>query len=353
MLPVRYLNELNKLKAETESDYSQKTKVFVGSLPAQTKVEEIRKLFEKYGIVVECDIMNRCAFVHFQTEDMADNAIQALNNVNFKGSNLSVERGRMKDRNAGPKSSSSSNTPGRKFDRQGGGRFNDNSDNNRQGGGSGGPMRRDRANNNRGGPYNRTGGRDGFDNRFDGSSPMNMSSRGGPMDRMGNGMGGGNGMNNYGGFSFSNEDRRGFALPERQIFPNDMGGMYDNRGGMNALPMYDNRGGLGNGPPPMGGGFSGMRGGSSGGERMSPFDRQPPMGPMDSEMYSRRPQMGAAGGGSMGGNRGGPSNSGYQRNMGGGNDYNSSFPPLGGGGGNNDRGNRNNGPPPPRINRRF
>lgn len=45
--------------------------------------------------------MNRCGFVHMQTEEMADSAIQGLNNTNFNGSTISVEWGRVKDRSGG------------------------------------------------------------------------------------------------------------------------------------------------------------------------------------------------------------------------------------------------------------
>lgn len=76
----------------------QRTKVFVGSLPPGSKPEDLRRLFEKFGVVTECDIMNRCGFVHMQTQDMADNAIKALNNSLFNGANIVVERGRMKER---------------------------------------------------------------------------------------------------------------------------------------------------------------------------------------------------------------------------------------------------------------
>jgi len=76
----------------------QRTKVFVGSLPPGSKPEDLRRLFEKFGIVTECDIMNRCGFVHMQTQEMADNAIKSLNNSLFNGANIVVERGRMKER---------------------------------------------------------------------------------------------------------------------------------------------------------------------------------------------------------------------------------------------------------------
>jgi len=55
----------------------QTAKVFVGSLP-RCKPDELRRLFSNYGSVVECDVMNRCAFVHLETTEMADAAIAAL-----------------------------------------------------------------------------------------------------------------------------------------------------------------------------------------------------------------------------------------------------------------------------------
>uniref|UniRef100_A0A1B0C2W2 RRM domain-containing protein n=1 Tax=Glossina palpalis gambiensis TaxID=67801 RepID=A0A1B0C2W2_9MUSC len=74
------------------------TKVFVGSLPSGTKPSELRHLFESYGIVVECDIMNRCGFVHMKNAAMAESAIIALNATEFKGQAIVVEAGRPKEK---------------------------------------------------------------------------------------------------------------------------------------------------------------------------------------------------------------------------------------------------------------
>ncbi|KAH8417656.1 hypothetical protein KR222_003623, partial [Zaprionus bogoriensis] len=79
----------------------QTAKVFVGSLPPGCKPEELRHLFTGYGNVVECDIMNRCGFVHLETIEMADAAIAALNGVEFKGQSIVVEPGRLKDKRGG------------------------------------------------------------------------------------------------------------------------------------------------------------------------------------------------------------------------------------------------------------
>ncbi|XP_017076265.1 keratin, type I cytoskeletal 9 isoform X2 [Drosophila eugracilis] len=74
---------------------STTAKVFVGSLP-RCKPDELRRLFSNYGSVVECDVMNRCAFVHLENSDMADAAIAALNGTVFKGQSIVVEAGRPK-----------------------------------------------------------------------------------------------------------------------------------------------------------------------------------------------------------------------------------------------------------------
>lgn len=149
----------------------------MGSLPQGSKPEELRRLFENYGVVTECDIMNRCGFVHMQTQESAEAAIEALNQTNFKGATISVERGRMKERNAGGGAGGGD----RNRNRQGGGGRDDRGGS-RGGMGGGGPMRRDRGGSNmRGrsdGPYNkdRNMSRGGG-----GGGPRNM--RNGGMDR--------------------------------------------------------------------------------------------------------------------------------------------------------------------------
>lgn len=70
----------------------------MGSLPGGTKPEELRRIFENFGVVTECDIMNKCGFVWMQTEEMAQSAIAALNNTMLNGQSIVVEPGRIKDR---------------------------------------------------------------------------------------------------------------------------------------------------------------------------------------------------------------------------------------------------------------
>lgn len=69
----------------------QKTKIFVGRLPDEAQAQDLRRLFEQYGVVTECDILNRYGFVHMKTEEMAVRAIKELNNAEFMGVQISVE----------------------------------------------------------------------------------------------------------------------------------------------------------------------------------------------------------------------------------------------------------------------
>ncbi|XP_055617690.1 cold-inducible RNA-binding protein B [Toxorhynchites rutilus septentrionalis] len=207
-----------------------RNKIFVGSLPPSTKPEEIRRLFENYGVVTECDVMNRCAFVHMQSPDMAENAIQALHNSNFKGVTINVEHGRSKERSnqsggSGEGRGRGSGRGGSRGGQQGGDGFRDQNRSNYNDGGdrSGGPMRK---NSNRGNfrsqPYQ---GGPSRGNDFDRQNQSGGSSRGGFNrgggrgndfnDRNSGGRGGfnGGGSRFSGGQQFNSEDRRGFALP--------------------------------------------------------------------------------------------------------------------------------------------
>lgn len=100
----------------------------MGSLPAGVTPEDLRKLFEPYGSIAECDISNKCGFLHLEDTDLALKAIEELNGTDFMGSRISVEKGRVKPRRG----------PGGPM----------------RGGGGGGGGR------DRGSPYSRGGGRD-------------------------------------------------------------------------------------------------------------------------------------------------------------------------------------------------
>nr|AAH45210.1 MGC52864 protein [Xenopus laevis] len=86
--------ELNgkKMLVELSKPRPQNTwKIFVGNVSSSCEGSEIRKIFEEYGRVVECDIVKDYAFVHMTRESEARAAIEALNGKEIKGKRINVE----------------------------------------------------------------------------------------------------------------------------------------------------------------------------------------------------------------------------------------------------------------------
>uniref|UniRef100_A0A8C5PGX5 RNA-binding protein 14 n=1 Tax=Leptobrachium leishanense TaxID=445787 RepID=A0A8C5PGX5_9ANUR len=81
-----------KMVVELSKPRPQNTwKIFVGNVSAACDVPELRKTFEEYGSVVECDIVKDFAFVHMESESDAREAIKELNGKNLKGKRINVE----------------------------------------------------------------------------------------------------------------------------------------------------------------------------------------------------------------------------------------------------------------------
>ncbi|XP_022195298.2 RNA-binding protein lark isoform X3 [Nilaparvata lugens] len=66
-------------------------KIFVGNLIDKTTSADIKPLFEKYGKVVECDIVKNYGFVHMENEEAGRDAIQNLNGYLVHGTAMKVE----------------------------------------------------------------------------------------------------------------------------------------------------------------------------------------------------------------------------------------------------------------------
>ncbi|XP_076041527.1 RNA-binding protein lark isoform X2 [Oratosquilla oratoria] len=69
----------------------QRTKIFIGNIHKDTKLEELRGLFEVYGSVVEADILTNYAFVHMDDEAQAQRAIKELDGYELHGLRLRVQ----------------------------------------------------------------------------------------------------------------------------------------------------------------------------------------------------------------------------------------------------------------------
>lgn len=66
-------------------------KLFIGNLDEKTQATELRPLFEKYGTVVECDVVKNYGFVHMETEQQGRDAIQNLNGYVLNDNAIKVE----------------------------------------------------------------------------------------------------------------------------------------------------------------------------------------------------------------------------------------------------------------------
>lgn len=68
------------------------TKIFVGNLTEKTRSNEVRQLFEKFGTVLECDVIRNYGFVHLDCQDVnVNDAIRELNGMQIDGQNLKVQ----------------------------------------------------------------------------------------------------------------------------------------------------------------------------------------------------------------------------------------------------------------------
>ncbi|XP_006004652.1 RNA-binding protein lark [Latimeria chalumnae] len=66
------------------------TKIYVGNIAPEVTTSQIKQLFEKFGKVVECDIVKNYAFVHMTKEREAMDAIFNLNNTLLEGQKIFV-----------------------------------------------------------------------------------------------------------------------------------------------------------------------------------------------------------------------------------------------------------------------
>jgi len=84
-------------------------KIFLGNLNSDTTSDQLRPLFEKYGEVVECDVLKNFGFVHMNNKADANKAIAQLDGYSIDGNNIRVELSTGKKGGGG----------GGKFDRKG------------------------------------------------------------------------------------------------------------------------------------------------------------------------------------------------------------------------------------------
>ncbi len=270
----------------------QPIKIYVGNVPTSARNSELKELFEKFGKVVECDILKEFGFVHMEDTNDAKAAIAGLNDTLWKGARIRVELSTTKTNKGEPSKRESFKGGDRRGDRR--------SANGRGGGGRGG---RGGGGGDRGGDRRRHNSVGNNSMPRNGGPPPQMmrdsynGGGGGPM-RGGGGMmrgGGGGGPmreNRYG----NQQNGRGRPYPDaggRPFMPDRNRPYSDNfdkgRGGSNG---YD--GGMP--PPPQ----APLHRGFNGNGNMGSDYMRPPMnqGPSPSAMQN---DFGPRGGPPMGG----------------------------------------------------
>ncbi|XP_035585236.1 RNA-binding protein 4-like [Zalophus californianus] len=73
-------------------------KLFVGNLPLEATEQEIRSLFERYGKVLESDIIKNYGFVHIEDKKVAEDAICNLRHYKPQGVNIHMEASKNKSK---------------------------------------------------------------------------------------------------------------------------------------------------------------------------------------------------------------------------------------------------------------
>ncbi|KAH7880865.1 uncharacterized protein C8R40DRAFT_907 [Lentinula edodes] len=66
-------------------------RLYVGRLPTEARSEDVSKLFEGYGRIVDCRVMTGFGFVEFESSKDAEDAVQQFNGKAFMGANIVVE----------------------------------------------------------------------------------------------------------------------------------------------------------------------------------------------------------------------------------------------------------------------
>ena len=65
--------------------------LFVGRLPSDTRHRDLESLFSKYGRLTRCDIKRGYAFIEYEDQRDADDALRAVDGVRFLGERIVVE----------------------------------------------------------------------------------------------------------------------------------------------------------------------------------------------------------------------------------------------------------------------
>ncbi|KAL7042452.1 hypothetical protein ACKWTF_001145 [Chironomus riparius] len=92
-----YILNGNAIKVENaksrRSANANTTKIFVGNLTEKTRAADVKLLFEKFGNVLECDVIRNYGFVHLEVKDSinVNDAIKELNGMVIDNQAINVQ----------------------------------------------------------------------------------------------------------------------------------------------------------------------------------------------------------------------------------------------------------------------
>lgn len=70
---------------------SSRRRIYVGRLSYRTRERDLEDMFSKYGKINHCDLKQGYAFVEFDDERDAEDAIRGLDGVDLDGASIVVE----------------------------------------------------------------------------------------------------------------------------------------------------------------------------------------------------------------------------------------------------------------------
>ena len=76
-------------------------KIYVGNVGEEVRKTDLKTEFDKYGNVTDIYITSGCAFITFESDEMADEAVKNMDGFDFNGAKLRVERSRARGRGRG------------------------------------------------------------------------------------------------------------------------------------------------------------------------------------------------------------------------------------------------------------
>jgi arginine/serine-rich splicing factor 7 len=78
-------------RADRDKSSESRRRLYVGKLSFRTRERDLEDLFSKYGKIITCDLKQGYAFVEFDDERDAEDAVRGMDGQEVDGANIIVE----------------------------------------------------------------------------------------------------------------------------------------------------------------------------------------------------------------------------------------------------------------------